>query len=84
MESCGNSNYTKLLRLSLLPIRMKKIHPKTKTLEWSQHFSHYKSMGIVPGTQGQLTLQSLVVLIKNKEEPIKSEGARVIKRFSPL
>ena len=30
----------------LLPVRMKKIHPKMKALEWSQHFSNYKSKGI--------------------------------------
>ena len=26
-----------------------------KALEWSQHFSHYKSMGIFLDAQGQLT-----------------------------
>ena len=31
-----------------------------KELECSQDFSHYKSMGIFPYAQGQLTLQSLV------------------------
>ena len=30
------------------------------TLECSQDFSHYKSMGIFPDAQGQLTLQSTV------------------------
>ena len=34
-----------------------KIEPKMKALEWSQHFSHYKSMEIFPHTQGQLTPQ---------------------------
>ena len=34
--------------LTLLPARMKKIHWKMKALEWSQHFSHYKSIGIFP------------------------------------
>ena len=75
---------------------MKKIHPKIKVLELSQHFSHYKSMGIFPDAQGQLTHKSLpnfepirdfmVVLVtcKNKEEQIKNEGARVVTRFSPL
>ena len=29
-------------------------------LEWSQHFSHYKSMGIFQDAQGQQTPQSLV------------------------
>ena len=31
-----------------------------KELEFSQDFSHYKSMGIFPDAQGQLTPQSLV------------------------
>ena len=39
---------------------MKKIHPKMKVLEWSQHFSHYKSMGIFADAQGQLAHKSLV------------------------
>ena len=60
MESCPNSNPSKLLWLVLLSARMKKIHPKKNVLEWSQHFSHYKSMGIFPDTQGQLTHKSLV------------------------
>ena len=46
---------SKLLCMSLLPARM-----KMKELEWSQHFSHYKSMGIFPDAQGQLTPKSLV------------------------
>ena len=49
-----------LLWLVLLSARIKKIHPKMKVLEWSQHFSHYKSMGIFPDAQGQLTHKSLV------------------------
>ena len=63
-------------------------------------FSHYKSTGIFPDTQGQLTHKSLVgscrisnpfeilwlslLPAKNKEEQIKNEGARVVTRFSPL
>ena len=31
-----------------------------KEQEWSQHFSHCKSMGIFPDAQGQLTPQSIV------------------------
>ena len=60
MESCKNSNLSKFLCLVLLSARMKKIHPKMKVLEWSQHFSHYKSMGNFPDAQGQLTHKSLV------------------------
>ena len=39
---------------------MKKIRWKMKVLEWSQRFSHYKSMGIFPNAQGQLTHRSFV------------------------
>ena len=58
MESCRNSNPSKLLLLTLLPARMKKIHWKMKALEWSLLFSHYKSMVIFPNAQGQLTHKS--------------------------
>ena len=51
-------NSSKLSCMSLLPTRMKMIHTKMKELEWSQHFSHYKSMGIFQDAQGQLTPQS--------------------------
>ena len=77
--------------------RMKKINLKMKALEWSQHFSHYKSLMIFPAAQEQLTHMSSVgscqiskqskilwlslLPAKNKEEPIKSEGARVVTRF---
>ena len=43
-----------------LPARMRLIKSKIKELECSQDFSHYKSMGIFPDAQGQLTPQSLV------------------------
>ena len=46
--------------MSSLPARMKKIKLKIKVLDCSQDFSHYKSMGIFPDAQGQLTLQSTV------------------------
>ena len=39
---------------------MKKIHLKLKALEWSQHFSHYKSMGIFPNAHGQVIYKSFV------------------------
>ena len=45
---------------SLLPARMRMIDSKMKVLDCSQDFSHYKSMGIFPDAQGQLTLQSTV------------------------
>ena len=60
MESCQNSNTSKLLWLTLLPARMKKIHLKLKALERPQHFSNYKSIGIFSDTQGQVTHKSLM------------------------
>ena len=55
-----NRNTSKLSCISSLPTRMKLINTKMKELEWSQDFSHYKSMGIFQDAQGQLTPQSLV------------------------
>ena len=46
--------------MSSLPARMKKIKLKMKVLDCSQDFSLYKSMGIFPDAQGQLTLRSTV------------------------
>ena len=55
-----NLNSSKLSCMSLLPARMRMIESKMKELECSQDFSHYKSMGIFPDAQEQLTPQSLV------------------------
>ena len=47
--------------MSSLPARIKKIKDDSfKNEECSQDFTHYKSMGIFPDAQGQLTLQSMV------------------------
>ena len=55
-----NLNSYKLSCMSSLPARMRMIESKMKELECSQDFSHYKSMGIFPDAQGQLTPQSFV------------------------
>ena len=55
-----NLNSSKLVCMFSLPARMRMIDSKMKELERSQDFSHYKSMGIFPDAQGQLTPQSLV------------------------
>ena len=71
-----------------------------KALEWSQHFSHYKSMGIffkrsgaanssVPGPiltnfEPIPDFMGVLVTCKNKEEPIKNEESIVVTRFFPL
>ena len=44
----------------LVTCNNEKIQLIMKALECSQDFSHYKSMGIFPDAQGQLTLQSIV------------------------
>ena len=93
-----NLNSSKLSCMSSLPARMRMIDSKMKELECSQDFSHYKTMGIFPDAQGQLTPQSLVrsSRISNSSEmlwmfllpasmnKIKDEGARVDTTFSPL
>ena len=65
-----NLNSSKLSCMSSLPARMRMIDLKMKELECSQDFSHYKSMGVFPDAQGQLTPQSLVRsgLISNSSE----------------
>ena len=55
-----NLNSSKLSCMSSLHARIEMIDSKMKELECSQDFSHYKSMGIFPDAQGQLTPQSLV------------------------
>ena len=52
MESCSNSNLSEHKWLVLLSARLKKIHLKMKVLEWSQHSSNYKSMGIFQTLKG--------------------------------
>ena len=88
MESCRNSNSSELLWLVLLSARMKKIHQKINVLEWSQHFSHYKSMGIFPDAQGQLTLKSLVQSCRNSNPSeilwLSSLRARIKKNQSKM
>ena len=60
LQISRNSNSSKPSCMSSIPARMKKIQLKMKALECSQDFSHYKSMGIFPDAQKQLTLQSIV------------------------
>ena len=60
VANCQNSKSSKLSFMSSLPARMKKIKLKMKVQDCSQDISHYKSMGILPDAQGQLTPQSFV------------------------
>ena len=60
MLSGRNLNSSKISCMSSLPARLRMIESKMKELECSQDFSHYKSMGIFPDVQGQLTPQSWV------------------------
>ena len=63
-----------------------------KALEWSQHFSRYKSLGIFSDAQAQLTLWIwpkfeliqaflLFLLTCKNEDPIKNQNARVVTKL---
>ena len=52
--------FIQALIVVLLISKIKEDLFKLKALERSQHLSHYKSIGIFPNTQGQLTPKSLV------------------------
>ena len=89
-----NLNSSKFSCISSLPARTKMIQSKMKELEWSQRFSHYKSMGffsrrLKAANSAALSLiwpnfehfrDFMVVLFtcKNEEDPIKDEGASVL------
>ena len=64
-----NLNPSKLSCISSLPARMKMSQSKMKGLKWSQHCSHYKSMGIFPCAQGQLTRSPSSDLSKFRTHP---------------
>ena len=64
-----NLNLSKLSCMSSLPARMRMIDSKMKELECSQDFSHYKSMGIFPDAQGQLTPSPWSELAKFRARP---------------
>ena len=59
-EFCPNSNSSKLLYLSSLPARMKKIQSKMKELDCNKIFPIISLWDFFSDAQGQLTLQSLV------------------------
>ena len=52
VESGRKSNFYKHLCVSSIPVRMKKIESRMKALEWPQHFSNYKSMGVFETLNG--------------------------------
>ena len=68
IESCQNSNSSKLLWQGSLPARMKKIHPKMTALEWS----HIQAFMVG------------LVTCKNEEDPSKNDCTRVVTIFLPL
>ena len=45
-------DYNSSFALRAVELKMKMIQSKMKGLEWSQHFSHYKSMGIFQKRKG--------------------------------
>ena len=95
-----NLNLSKFSCMSSLPARMMMIQSKMKVLEWSQHFSHYKSMGfffrhlkaansaalspIWPNFELVRDVMDILVTCKYEEDSIKNKGARVFTTFSLL
>ena len=95
-----NLNSSKLSCTSSLPQRMRMIDSKMKELEYSQDYSHYKSMGIFsrrsraansavlgpiwPNFELVQDVMNVLVTCKYDEDQIKNEGARVFTTFSPL
>ena len=77
--------------MSSIPARMKKIQLKMKALEFSQDFSHYKSIRdfsrrsraansavlgpIWPNFELVRDVMDVLVTCKYEEDPIKNEGA---------
>ena len=63
-----------------------------KALEWSQIFSHYKSMGIFSDAHRQFlvkfcqmsysSVNSWLSFLPTKKNPVNNEGARVVGMFS--
>ena len=96
-EFSQNSNSSKLLSLSSLPARMKKIQSKMKELDCSQDFPHNKSKGIFftrlraanSAVLGRIWLKfelvrdiiDVLVTCKYEEDQIKNERARVLTRL---
>ena len=60
MEILPRFKLIRAFNVGLITCKNEKDPSKMKVLEWSQHFSHYKSMGIFQDAQGQLTHKSLV------------------------
>ena len=55
VESCRNSNSSKLFIVALIVYKNEEDSFKIESTRVSQHFSHYKSNGIFPNAQGQVT-----------------------------
>ena len=94
-----NLNSSRLSCMSFLPARMMMIESKLKALEFSQDFSHYKSIWIFsrrsraansavlgpiwPKFELVRDVIDFLVTCKYEEEMIKNEGARVFTTLSP-
>ena len=88
VQICRNLITSKLKCMSSLPAIMKKIQLKMKALECSEDFSHYMSIGIFTGAQGQRTLQSIVgsgqILNSSKTLWLSSLPAKMKKNRSKM
>ena len=60
VRSSQNSNSSKILCLSLLPVRLMKIEFIVNEKKWRHNFLHYKSMGKNFHTQGRITQKWMI------------------------
>ena len=94
-----NSNSSKILWLSYLPISLMMIWSKIKAVFCPQHFPNYKSIWNFFGTHGQVTRNGIVwsgqksnvrgfipvlVTCKYRKDRIKNNQQKVETSFSPL
>ena len=76
---------THTLWLPLLPAKMKKIHSKKiKALEWSRAANSVVGYWILPKFKLVQAFLIFRVTCKNKEDPSKIEGTRVVTTLLPL
>ena len=69
MKSCQIFKFFWAVIIVLVACNNEEVPSKMKALEWSKHFFHYKSKGIVPDIWGQLIPQCWSDLAKFQTHP---------------
>ena len=92
---CPISNPYKILWVSLLPARLKRIQSKMKALKSGHSTIHWfftrsraanseVNDGILPKFKHIQAFMADPVTCKNEEDPLENEGTRVVTTFLPL